>query len=395
MAAVEVWTQHSPQTRPVAVTDAHAELAALYTELRPRLLGRVKFRWRIGGDLAEDLVHDAWVRAIEHIDSFDRSRPFEPWAMRIIDNVVIDHLRRTRTGDGHARHMLVDVIDLDHDVETPHEVDRVGDRELLRNAMATLPPRQQATAVGVLIDGLSLDEAAERMKLSNTACRQLLHRARLGLRRALLDQGVLPGLAPGLWLRHRWATIVRRLGGPEASAVAGSTATVVALVVTVAMTVAAGNAIARDRGDDALGFVRETAQHRDRDNVRAEVRRGGKPAVRDRKVPTASSTRAHTTTPAQAAPSPGDDGPDGPVEVPDVEVPVTGTRINDDPPRKFDYEYGVNIQVAGPAGSHVGAEYKVRTKEGGSVADSKVVPHAAACDAAARAPMGFCRESSD
>ena len=394
MAAVEVWTQRSPQTRPVAVSDAHAELAALYTELLPRLLGRVKFRWRIGGDLAEDLVHDAWVRAIEHIDSFDRSRPFEPWAMRIVDNVVIDHLRRTRTGDGHARHMLVDVIDLEHDVETAHEVDRVGDRELLRNAMASLPPRQQATAVGVLIDGLSLDEAAERMKLSNTACRQLLHRARLGLRRALLDQGVLPGLAPGLWLRQRWATIVRRLGGAEASAVAGSTATVVALVVTVAVTVAAGNAVARDISEDAPAATAETAQHSVRDNQPAGPRQRSKAPAPARKSTTAAPRPARTTGQnGQTAPPPADSGP---AVVPDVEVPVTGTRIDDDPPRNPDYEYGVDISVEGPAEARADAVFKVRVKEdeSDSVGDGQI-PHATACDAAARAPMGFCRDATD
>src|SRR5687767_11068900 len=91
MATIEIWSQHSEPQVPAGSNDAQDELATLYGALWPRLLNRVRFKWRIRGEVAEDLVHDAWVRAIEHYDRFDRDRPFEPWALRILDNVVIDH----------------------------------------------------------------------------------------------------------------------------------------------------------------------------------------------------------------------------------------------------------------------------------------------------------------
>jgi DNA-directed RNA polymerase specialized sigma24 family protein len=45
--------------------------AAWYAQCRGLLLHRVRAKWRLGPDVAEDVVHDAWVRVMEHIDQFD------------------------------------------------------------------------------------------------------------------------------------------------------------------------------------------------------------------------------------------------------------------------------------------------------------------------------------
>src|SRR5690348_6182996 len=42
---------------------------------------------------AEDVVQDAFVRAIRAEDRFDRSRPFRPWLLRIVTNRSLDVLR--------------------------------------------------------------------------------------------------------------------------------------------------------------------------------------------------------------------------------------------------------------------------------------------------------------
>ena len=388
MATIEIWSQHSEPEVPAAGHNANNELAALYGALWPRLLNRVRFKWRIRGELAEDLVHDAWVRAIEHYDRFDRDRPFEPWALRILDNVVIDHLRRTRTGDGHARQLPVDFdeIHLDVPAGAVHDVDRVGDRDLLSRAMATLPPRQQATAVGVLVDGLSLDETAERMELSNTACRQLLHRARVGLRRALLDQGMLPGLAPLWWLRQRLVAAAQRLGGPEASAVAGSAATVVAVVVAVAVTIGAttSQAIARDR----LAVISSAARDEAADSVarkaaRASAATAAAPNQRSSsKVSGGAPQRPSAEPPAR---------PEAPALVPDTRVPVVGARVNQTRPEDPEYAYGVKL-VADPVPTEV--DVTVETKRDDTERLDYSGPHnEAACEAFAAAPAGYCRRS--
>lgn len=389
MAAVETWSQDSGRSRVGARSDAHAELAGLYGELRPRLLNRVKFKWHIGGDLAEDLVHDAWVRAIEHIDRFDRDRPFEPWALRILDNVVIDHLRRTRTGTGHARQLPIDIGDLPLAAATVHEVDRFGDREALRNAMATLPPRQQQTAVGVLIDGLSLAEAAARMDLTNSACRQLLHRARIGLRRALLDQGVLPVFVPGLWLRQRWGAVARRLGAAEASAVAGSTATLVALVVTVTVTVGASDAIARAGAGSGAPAATQGEVTGDTAKPRAAARGPHSRSTRQDKAAPGGRVRKNAV---QGRPSlQAQDAPAPLIAAPSAEVPLTGSRVHQTPMEDPDYEYGAAVHARGPAGSGVKVTVRARRDENGLLHDSAPVD-GAACDAATAVPGAYCKQ---
>ena len=42
---------------------------------------------------AEDVVQDAFLRAIRSADRFDRQRPFRPWLLRIVTNRAVDVLR--------------------------------------------------------------------------------------------------------------------------------------------------------------------------------------------------------------------------------------------------------------------------------------------------------------
>jgi RNA polymerase sigma-70 factor (ECF subfamily) len=45
---------------------------------------------------AEDIAQEAVLSAVQHIDSFDRRRPFAPWLHRIVVNRSLDWLRRRR-----------------------------------------------------------------------------------------------------------------------------------------------------------------------------------------------------------------------------------------------------------------------------------------------------------
>jgi RNA polymerase sigma-70 factor (ECF subfamily) len=370
---------------------ARADIGLLYLEQRPRLLGRLRGKWRISGDLAEDLLHDAWVKAIEHMDRFDSSRPFEPWVLRILDNVVIDHLRTTRTASGEARQLVVDVTDHHQPLNPPrrHHDDRLADRETLTNAMARLPARQQQTAVGVLVDGLTLDEAAEHMKLSNTACRQLLHRARVGLRRALLDQGVLPGFAaPLVWWRRRWSAFAARLWGLEPSTLAGSTASAaVAAVFAVTVTVAASAAAtahAIQRSTPAVG-VDAVVTARWVPAQPARPARMVQQAVRPdatTQLPRRSAAAEPTThTGDRQLPPRTTVGRPAPVGLPAGPIGVAGHRIHQQAPTNPRYDYGLAIEA--PGGSSVRAGVVVERSESTAV-------DATACSVADGAPLMYC-----
>jgi RNA polymerase sigma-70 factor, ECF subfamily len=381
MAAVTIVTQDVADPEGLVASDRALELGALYAACRPWLLRRVRLRWRVRGDAAEDLVHDTWVRVIEHIDRFDRGRQFEPWAQRILDNVVVDHLR-------HAGGGVVPAARHDDEIAvTRNDVDRVADRDVLVRAIAALPPRQQRTVVSVLIEGLSLSEAAEHLGVSYMACGQLLHRGRVGLRRALLDQGMLPGLAPLWWLRERWMGLSRRLGDAQVSAVAGATTTVVALAITASVTLGAGDATAGVKRDLRQGHpsridTLDTSAARVERSQRAENDQSTGPAGSG-----AVDPRSHFLR------SPGRSKGDPPrpwVPLPSAEVPVTGTRVHQEPIEDPDYYYGVAVEVDKPRRDRQSAGVTSENERGDQAEEMDHLADESACRVAEATPATFC-----
>jgi RNA polymerase sigma-70 factor (ECF subfamily) len=351
--------------------------ALLYGRHRPGLLGRARGKWRLAGDVAEDVVHDAWVRALEHVQTFDTTRPFEPWLFRILDNVAIDHLRRTRTADGQSRHTASgpELLEVVEDGRTRDD-ERLADREVLTRAMAALPARQKQTAVGVLVSGLTLDEAAQELQLSNSACRQLLHRARLSLRRSLLEYGALPVLLPPMpGLRRRLAALARRLGASDGTALAGSGSTMVAVMLTVTVAVAAvdvANArpIEAPRDASTLQTVETTDAAQKRDARRTRARHDD----------AASPARARKAPASRTAPDPSE----ALVAIPAASVP-TGHGVHQRRPENPDYNYSVRVKTP-VAEARVGV---VAEKRGATAP-----LHEAACGAADDLPQSHCEESA-
>src|ERR1044071_562440 len=43
---------------------------------------------------ARDLVQQAFLKALEHLDQYDPSRPFKPYLMKILHHLYLDSLRR-------------------------------------------------------------------------------------------------------------------------------------------------------------------------------------------------------------------------------------------------------------------------------------------------------------
>jgi RNA polymerase sigma factor (sigma-70 family) len=53
---------------------------------------------------ARDTTSEAFIRALENLDQYDRNRPFFPWLSRIVRNLCIDRIRR----DGRIRFVQLD-----------------------------------------------------------------------------------------------------------------------------------------------------------------------------------------------------------------------------------------------------------------------------------------------
>jgi RNA polymerase sigma-70 factor (ECF subfamily) len=130
---------------------------------------------------AEDLVQDAFLAALQHIDSFDLSRPFWPWLSRIIVNRGLDVVasRSTRS----AESLGDDLSDMRP--SPADEAERGEIRDEFRRTLASLPERRRLVVQLFEVDGFSVAEIAKLLDSSPATIRWHLHMARRQLRNAL------------------------------------------------------------------------------------------------------------------------------------------------------------------------------------------------------------------
>jgi RNA polymerase sigma-70 factor (ECF subfamily) len=149
---------------------------------------------RIMGDPeeAEEVVQDAFISACAKMASFEGRSKLSTWLYRVTTNAALMRLRKRRD----------DTVSLDE----PQWMDngdllprQLGDwsvdpgrqalsqelRQTLETAVESLPPSLRAAFILRDIQGLSTQEAAEALEISESALKVRLHRARLALRERL------------------------------------------------------------------------------------------------------------------------------------------------------------------------------------------------------------------
>jgi RNA polymerase sigma-70 factor (ECF subfamily) len=132
-------------------------------------------------DDADDLVQDAFLRALERIATFDVSRAFEPWFTRLLINLGLDLRRKqaVRRTESHDPEMFPGGVRPDREVE------RSELRSALSQALERLPDRQRLIVSLFEVDGHSTEEIAGMLNVSQVTIRWHLHQARRTLRELL------------------------------------------------------------------------------------------------------------------------------------------------------------------------------------------------------------------
>jgi RNA polymerase sigma-70 factor, ECF subfamily len=143
------------------------------TSIARRLLGNV--------DDAEDLVQDAFMRALDRLSTFDATRAFAPWFYRLLINAGLNarKARALRAGEP-------EYGELPSRGASPYDLtERREIRERFAAALAALPPRQRLVVSMFEVDGLSTVEIAEALGITRETVRWHHHQARQSLRDAL------------------------------------------------------------------------------------------------------------------------------------------------------------------------------------------------------------------
>ena len=130
---------------------------------------------------ADDAAQEAFLSALDRIETYDRGRPFGPWLMRIATNAAIDLLRRQTVR--RAEVLPETVRSPDRSPEADAAVAEM--RERIRVALAALPERQRMAVVLFDVEGYPHADIAELLGIPEGTARSDVFHGRRALRQAL------------------------------------------------------------------------------------------------------------------------------------------------------------------------------------------------------------------
>ena len=152
MAVSEIYDE------PFLIDEAKRGDRAAFSELvRYHRKGVINIVYRMCGDpqLAEDAAQEAFIRAWQHLPSYQPRSPFRNWLYRIATNVALDTLRRERES------VPLDAVQLQSPKAGPERsYDRNEQAEQVRAAVLALPEASRAVLVLREYEGLAYKEIA-------------------------------------------------------------------------------------------------------------------------------------------------------------------------------------------------------------------------------------------
>jgi RNA polymerase sigma factor (sigma-70 family) len=162
--------------------------ARLLEEITPRIRRIVRSqRSFLQTEDIEDLVQDVLLSMHAVRASYDPRRPFVPWLLAITRNRLADGARRHARSTAHEVQVENLAVTFSADSTNPN-MEKHGDLEELKEAIATLPPVQRDAIRMLKLGEMSLKEAAHASQTSVGALKVATHRAMAALRKMLVKE---------------------------------------------------------------------------------------------------------------------------------------------------------------------------------------------------------------
>ena len=152
-----------------------------YRRTLPRIYSYLLSRCGHDPGLAEELTQQTFIAAVAQRSRYDGRSDTVTWLCGIARHKLADHFRVIERDE--RRRMRLEVRQIQMDTAATPVTD-LDDRAAIADAIRSLPASQQAVLTFVVLDDLSVAEAARIMGKSQAATQSLLHRARDGFRRA-------------------------------------------------------------------------------------------------------------------------------------------------------------------------------------------------------------------
>ena len=152
------------------------------------LIERQAMRFPLDPDERRDLVQTTLMQVLRKLGSFRGESSFSTWLFRVTTNEALMVLRSKRRRRARIADSDFDAATASHAAEgaSPDEhVEARTARLRVATALAALPEDYRDVVVAHYHEDLGLQEIAERLRISESAVRSRLHRARAALRTLL------------------------------------------------------------------------------------------------------------------------------------------------------------------------------------------------------------------
>jgi RNA polymerase sigma-70 factor, ECF subfamily len=148
---------------------------------------------------AEDAVQEAYVAAFSHLASYRGESPLGAWLSRIVMNEALGRLRRKPSAADFAPLEAVleaEIIQFPSSAANDDPERTMAQRQILQlveNATDALPETYRVVFITRVIEGMSVEETADLLRIKPETVKTRLHRARQ-LLRDQLDKQIGPVL---------------------------------------------------------------------------------------------------------------------------------------------------------------------------------------------------------
>jgi RNA polymerase sigma-70 factor (ECF subfamily) len=172
--------------------------AEALTDLRGLLLRGLARSFQARGDMdqafVEDVVQQALVHILNHLEQFQGRSRFTTWAMAIAVRLAMSALRRKRWQDVSLESMTEPIeralaLDRDDTTSPAQHAEQHAMVETLSRLIDEALTEKQWMALTAELGGMPLEEIARRMDSNVNAVYKLLHDARQRLKRGLETAG--------------------------------------------------------------------------------------------------------------------------------------------------------------------------------------------------------------
>ncbi len=160
------------------------EFNKYYEEHMPQVYGYVYMRTNRNKALAEDIVSDIFLKAIEKFEQYNGEKgAFKSWIFQITKNYLIDYFRSNKNKSSSS------IDDLANELRDPNDTKQAAqeeiEKEIIKEAIETLPDNKKELILLRYFSGYSYEEIAEITKDNENNIRVVIHRTLQDLKRKL------------------------------------------------------------------------------------------------------------------------------------------------------------------------------------------------------------------